>query len=224
LRLGAVAGVSGVVLTITMGYLHPSAEQPNNSVAAFHEYAHSQHWTSIHMGQFVGALLIVIALVSLGRPLSRRPGPAGALAVVGTLTAVLVAAVFAVQMAVDGVALKGTIDAWSHATSATDQATAFQTAEAIRWIEKALSAFFHLVNGITLLMLGAAIAVGRPPPRWLGWIGVVAGIGVLAGSWSTAHTGFSPQASTILLLPSLLTMIFVLGVSGSMWRRSRTIA
>jgi hypothetical protein len=208
-------------VTIVMGFLHPSKEQPNNSVAAFHEYARSQHWTAVHLGQFVGALLIVIALVSLGRPLSRQPGPAGALAVVGSVCAVLVAAVFAVQMAVDGVALKGTIDAWTHATTATDQATAFQTAEAVRWIEKALSALFHLVNGITLLTLGASVAIGRNHASWLGWIGATAGAGFLAGAWSTAHTGFSPQSATILLAPTLLGMVFVLGAGASMWRRSR---
>ncbi|GAA3510714.1 hypothetical protein [Georgenia daeguensis] len=47
----------------------------------------------------------------------------------------LVAAVFAVQMAVDGVALKGAVDTWVNAAEADRQA-AFVAAEAVRWTEK----------------------------------------------------------------------------------------
>jgi hypothetical protein len=56
----------------------------------------------VHIGQFVGTPFIVLAFVALARSLYQQPGVAGALAVVGTVTAILVAAVFAVQMAVDG--------------------------------------------------------------------------------------------------------------------------
>jgi hypothetical protein len=131
LRVGALMGVVGIVLQVVMGFLHPAHADPNDSAAAFREYAHSEHWTSIHIGQFIGTLLIVLALVSLARGLSHQPGIAGAFAVVGGVTAVLVAGVFAVQMAVDGVALKGTFDAWTSATSAADKTAAFGVADGI---------------------------------------------------------------------------------------------
>jgi hypothetical protein len=105
-----------------MGFLHPSHAQPNDSAAAFDEYSHSQAWTYVHIGQFAGTLLVVITLVAIARSLSRQPGIPGALAVLGGVTAVLIAAVFAVQMAVDGVALKGTID--THSLSRAELADA----------------------------------------------------------------------------------------------------
>ena len=184
--------------------MHPSNADPNDSAAAFQEYAASNTWTIVHLGQFFAALLVALALVTLAWSLTRQGGVAGALAVIGGVTAILVAAIFAVQMAVDGVALKATIDTWTNATQAGDKASAYQVAEGMRVPEKGLSGFFHLVNGTTLLALGLGIAFGRSYPRWLGWVGAVSGLGFLAGGIVTAHTGFSPLAGTVLLGPTSL--------------------
>src|SRR5687768_10044623 len=67
LRLGAAAGVSGVVLQIAMALLHPSHADPNDSVAAFREYAASDLWTAVHIGQFVGTVLIALGLLAFAR-------------------------------------------------------------------------------------------------------------------------------------------------------------
>ena len=221
LRIAAVAVPIGIVSEILMEALHPSKADPNNSAAAFLEYAASNIWTIVHIGQFFAALLVALALVTLARSLARQSGVAGALAVIGGVTAILVAAVFAVQMAVDGVALKAAIDTWTNASQA-DKASAYQVAEGMRALEKGLSGFFHLINGTTLLALGLAIAFGRSYPRWLGWVGAVSGLGFLVGGVVTAYTGFSSLAGTVLLGPTVLSAIFLLGAAVCMWRRSST--
>jgi hypothetical protein len=221
LTVGVVAAVLGVLVEVAMGFLHPSHAQPNDSAAAFEEYSHSQAWTYVHIGQFAGTVLVVLALVAIARTLSRQPGTAGAMAVVGTLTAVLVAAVFAVQMAVDGVALKGTVDTWAHASSAADRSAAFLVADGVRWIEKALSSFFHLLNGTTLLALGLSVVLGRMARRWLGWVGIVAGAGFLVGGVITSRTGFSPDSGRFLTPALLLSAVFVIGTAVSLQRAAR---
>lgn len=148
----------------------------------------------------------------------RRPGLAGALALIGAVTALLVAAVFTVQMAVDGVALTGAIDAWA-AAFGPDKVAAFQMADDIRWVEKGLGGFFQVLNGLTLLALGRSVAFGHAFARWLGWMGAAAGIGWVTGGTITAHTGFSSQAGTVLLAASALAAVFLVGESVSMWRR-----
>jgi len=218
LSVGLVAAVVGIVVEVAMGFLHPSHAQPNNSAAAFEEYSHSQDWTYVHIGQFAGTLLVVIALVAIARTLSGQPAVAGAMAVVGTVTAVLVGAVFAVQMAVDGVALKGTVDTWAHASTATDRSAAFLVADGVRWVEKALSSFFHLLNGTTLLALGLSVLLGQMTRRWLGWVGVVAGIGFLVGGIITSRTGFSPDASRVLTSALLLSAVFLIATPVSLRR------
>jgi hypothetical protein len=218
LRIAALAIPVGLVLQIGMETLHPSKADPNDSVAAFQEYAASGTWTIVHIGQFFAALLVALALVTLARSLTGDGGPSAALGVIGGVTAVLVAAIFAVQMAVDGVALKATIDTWMQAAQA-DKASAFQVAEGTRALEKGLSGFFHLANGTTSLALGLAIVFGRSYPRWLGWVGAVSGLGFIAGGVVTAHTGFSPLAGNVLLGPVVLGAIFLLGAAVCMWRR-----
>jgi hypothetical protein len=220
LRFAAIAIPVGLVLQILMESLHPSKADPNNSAAAFQEYAAAETWTIVHIGQFFAELLVVLAMVALARALTREGGVNGALAVIGGATAVLVAAIFAVQMAVDGVALKATIDTWINATQAADKASAYQVAEGIRAIEKGLSGFFHLTNGTTLLVLGLAIAFGRSYPRWLGWVGAVSGLGFLIGGVVAAHTGFSALTGTVILGPVVLGTVFLLGAAVCMWRRS----
>jgi len=51
-----------------------------------------------------------------------------------------------------------------------------------------------------------------------GLVGVVAGVGYLAGGVVTAHTGFSPIAGTVLLAPLALTVVFLVGGSLVLWR------
>lgn len=219
-RLAAVLGGLGVVLVVIMeGFLHPQRAHPNDSPAAFREYAASGSFTSIHIGDFVGTLCIVLVLVALYRSVAHQDGWPRACATVGVLTAVVLAAVFTVQMAVDGVALKSAVDDWV-AAPAAQKPTAFRVANGIRDVEKGLSGFFQITNGITLLGFGLAIALGHRHPRWLGVVGALAGLGALVGGWATAHTGFSTAAGRFSLPTVLLLAVFVLGVCTSLWRQS----
>ena len=219
LRIGAVAGVTGLLLQLVMDRMHPSQADPNDSGAAFTEYSRYGLWTIVHIGQFLGVLLLVLALLALARALSRQRGLPGALAIVGSVTAILIAAVFAVQMAVDGVALRSAIDTWTSAAG-PEKASAFQVAEGLRDVEKGLSGFFHLNNGLTLVALGLSVALGHLYPRWLGWVAVLAGLGFLTGGVVTAHSGFSADAGLVLTPGLLLLAVFVVGIGISMWRRA----
>jgi len=220
LRIGAVAGIAGLLLQVVMDELHPGHADPNDSRAAFAEYARSGIWTAVHIGQFAGTLLIALALLALARALSRQGGRVGALAALGAVTTVMLATIFAVQMAVDGVALRAAIDTWTASPVGPVKTSAFQVAEGVRALEKGLSGFFHLANGITLLALGLAVALGRTYARWLGWTAVVAGLAFLVGGVVTARTGFSSEAGLVLRPALLLLAVFLVGICVSMWRRA----
>jgi hypothetical protein len=218
--VGATAGLTGLFVQVVMGQMHPAHADPNNSRAAFIEYANDANWTAVHIGQWAGTLLLGLALLILALSLVPQPGLPGALAFVGAVTSVLLVAVFTVQMAVDGVALRSTIDTWTNTPVGAGKASAFQVAEGVRDLEKGLSGFFHLNNGLTLVTLGLSIALGHLYTRWLGWVAVVAGLGFLAGGVVTAQTGFSTTAGAVLTPALLLLVVFVAGVCVSMWRRA----
>jgi hypothetical protein len=220
LRLGASAMVLGLLGQLPLGAFHPHEAYANNSAAAFHEYSHSQDWVLVHLGQFLGALLVALGLVAIATSLARPGGWAGALGVVAAVTAVTSVAVFAVQMAVDGVALKAAVDAWVSAPSGVEQDVAYRVAESIRSVEKGLSALFNLTNGLTLLSLGLGLGMGRSHPRWLGWTGAAAGLGLLTVGMVTAQTGFSREAASLVLPTTAVLTVFVVGMAVAMWRRA----
>ena len=216
LRVGASSAFAGFVLQFVASSGHPGHAAPNESVAVFQEYAASSNWTTVHLGQFAGGLLIALALVFIARSLPRH-GIAGAFALIGGTAAVIWAAIFAVQMAVDGFALKATIDAWVSAPPA-DRSAAFLVAEGIRAIEMGLSSLFHVMNGTALLTLGLAVALGRTYSSWLGWFGAAAGVGYILGGISTANTGFSSASSQILGAALIPGVVFLFGMAVAMWR------
>jgi len=222
LRFAAAAGVVGVLVEIVMDQLHPGKAPPNDSAASFLEYSRSSAWTAVHIGQFTGAFLVTLMLLTIARLGASRRGPTGVLATVGGFAALLYAAVFAVQMAVDGVALKAAIDSWAGAATPGDRSSAFHVAESVRWTEKGLAGFFQTINGMTLFSLGLSMALGRSFPRWVGWVGVTAGAAFVAGGISTAHTGFSAASGTLLMPATLLLVVFLGGVFTTMWRRGST--
>src|ERR687895_97565 len=106
LRIGAALAVSGIVLLVLSGFLHPAQADPGNSAAAFQEYSASDLWIAVHLIQFFSALFILGALVALYRSIVREQGTATALAWLGVASAVASIAVAAVLQAVDGIALK----------------------------------------------------------------------------------------------------------------------
>jgi hypothetical protein len=216
LRSAVVAAVLGFGLQLVASAQHPTRVDPNDSAAVFVEYAASSAWTLIHLGQFVGGLLVAVSLVQIGRSLP-RDGIAGALASIGSIAAIVWASIFGVQMAVDGVALKATIDAWLAAPAGSADA-AFLVAEGVRSIEKGLSALFILTNGVTLLALGLAVAAGRTYAPWLGWFGTAAGLGFIAGGVTTAHTGFSAEAASVIGSAQVPALVFLFGTAVAMWR------
>ena len=219
-RLGALAALIGLPVQIIVSGLHPGAHDPNASAAVFLDYAASPAWTAIHIGQFFGTLLITLGLLAVARSVVRRGGVGGTLAQGSIVALVLVAGVFAIQMAVDGVVLREAIRTWIDASDAARKASAFDVAETVRWLEKGLSGFFHLANGTSLLLLGLSIAASGTFNRALGVAGVIAGLGFLSGGCETAHTGFSGQAGSFLSVALLPLLVFVVGASISLWRHA----
>jgi hypothetical protein len=218
LRLGALAAVIGVVLEIVAQSFHAGHDDPNNSALIFHEYAESSIWTAVHLAQFLGAFLVALALLAICRTLVAQSRAGRAPALVGGLAVITSIAVFAIQMAVDGVVLKETIATWLATTTPTDQAAAFYVADGVRWLEKALSGMFHILNGTALIGLGVSMVAGRAAPRLLGLPAIVAGAAFVAGGYVTEHSGFSVEAGSIVGPAALVGAAFLVGAAIWMWR------
>jgi hypothetical protein len=90
-------------------------------------------------------------------------------------------------------------------------------AAAVSGIEFALDG---ALVGSVFLAIGAAVAVGRTYPAWLGWLGAAAGIGLIAGAFAGFHGGLWNEAAAIERSAAAVAALFILAASSAMWRRS----
>ena len=154
-RVGAVLFLLGLVLLVISTELHPAHENPMDNPAVFREYAQSDLWVAVHLGQWVGFLLVVGGLVALSFSLAIREDAAAAVARFGLAAAVTTGASFTILQAVDGIALKRAVDAWANAPP-DQQVAAFAAAEAIRWIEIGVNSLAFSLVGLSLVLYGIA--------------------------------------------------------------------
>jgi hypothetical protein len=122
----------------------------------------------VHLGQFVGVLAALAGLLILARALRARGG-VNALALFAAGATVATAATWVILQAVDGVALKQTVDSWA-AASGVQETIRFADAETVRWLEWGVQSYFRALLGVSLALFGAAIVITRLVPAWLGWV------------------------------------------------------
>jgi hypothetical protein len=215
-RLGAVALPIGVVLIAISEIFHPSKQDPMDFPAVFREYASSHVWTTVHFGEYFGFLFLLGGLVALYYSVSARPGVGAGIAPFGFAAAVATAASFTVLQAVDGVTLRYAIHNWVSAP-APQKSAAFAAAEVARWTEIGMNGFSYFLAGLTLLIFGLAIALGRVYPRWVGSIAVLSGAALMYdGAVVVAYEGF--VADIVKLVGLLLLAIWAFIMAFLMWR------
>jgi hypothetical protein len=215
-RIGAVALPLGIVLIAISEIFHPSREDPMDFPAVFEEYAQSNVWTTVHLGEYFGFLLLLGGLVALYYSVSARPGAGAGLAPFGLAAAVATAASFTVLQAVDGVTLRYAVDAWASAP-APQKTAAFAAAEVARWTEIGMNSLSFFLAGLTLFLFGLAIALGRVYPRWVGLMAAISGAAFMYdGVVVVAYEGFVPSIVKTVGLLLLAVWAFVMAVL--MWR------
>src|SRR5262245_24206283 len=193
-RIGAAAAIGGAVTLFIATLLHPMSADPNDAPAAFTEYAADRLWVATHLGQFVGIAVLGVALVSLAAVM--EAGAPAAWACIGVVgTAASVAAGAALQ-AVDGVALKLTVDRWARASGEARE-HAFEAAFAVRQVEIGMASLLSVVMGLTVSVFGVSMLLGRRFPGWLGWWGV-----------AQAYTGFSTLAMDLGMLAGCVLLVW----------------
>ena len=216
LRLSAALLVVGFILYVVVGLLHPDGPANNHRVV-FAEYAASASWTAVHLGQFAGMAVIIAGLLVLYFALDVRAGGAAWAARLGAVSAAVALGLYGVLQAVDGVALKQAVDAWVSAPEAEKPAR-FAGAETIRWLEWGARSYQSFMFGLTLILLGSAVALTARLPRALGYLMGLSGVAYLVQGWVVGVEGF-PESNTFAILAGyvlILAWIIWLGVVA--WR------
>jgi Domain of unknown function (DUF4386) len=231
LRMGSVAFLAGIVIFMvsTIGF-HAGTRDPMDNPAVFAVYAQSDPWIAAHIGQFAGILLIFAGgFVALFRLLSRsESGVASALAWFGLVTAIITASTFTILQAVDGVALKIAVDTWYAIPASTaeageeQKAIAFRVAEGLRWTEWGVQAYYRMLSGAVALIFGVAIARSTVLSKWIGAVGIAAGIVTLAAGVVVAYVGFSSVRDPVADLSTFIFYPWLVILGIFMWRKTMT--
>jgi len=214
-RFGGVAALGGALALFASTLMHPLDADPNAPRAAFAEYAADPVWVWSHLGQFTGLAMLGAALVALAATL--EPGGAEAWGRIGVVGAAAMVAVGAALQAVDGVALKIVVERWASAAGG-DRASAFEAAFAVRQVEVGLASLLSLVSGLTLAVFGVALILSARYPAWLGVVGLLGGLGMVAAGAAQASTGFSGLAMDLSMPASFVLLAWAVLAGLLMWR------
>ncbi|HEY6755800.1 MAG TPA: DUF4386 family protein [Nitrososphaera sp.] len=225
LRMGSVAFLAGVIITIVSTLFHATSEDLTDHPVVFAAYAQSDPWIAAHIGQFAGVMLIFAGgFVALFRLLVlSESSAASALAWLGFAVTIAAASTFAILQAVDGIALKRAVDSWYTTTTTTttteEKAIAFRVAEGIRWIEIGINSINRIIQGAVAIIFGVAIAKSALLSRWIGAVGIFAGAATIIAGVGVAYVGFAPMpiVGDMATIASF-TWAVILGIF--MWRKT----
>src|SRR5215204_1728851 len=235
LRMGSVAFLAGLAIAVVSTFVfHPrgTGEELMNNPFIFAVYAEDDLWIATHIGQFAGLLLIYAGgFVALFRMLSRSDSGtvASALAWFGLVTSILTASALTILQAVDGIALKIAVDTWYATPSSSEagnggregeKAIALRVAEGLRWTEWGIQAYYRMLQGAIALIFGVAIAKGAILSRWIGAVGIAAGVAGIAAGVVTAYVGFSSVRDPVADLSTLLLYPWIIILGIFMWRKT----
>jgi hypothetical protein len=228
LRMGSIAFFAGLAIALvsTLAF-HPTGtgEELMNNPFIFAVYAEDDLWIASHIGQFAGILLIFAGgFVALHRLLVKsESATASALSWLGLVTAIITASTFTILQAVDGIALKVATDTWYAIPPSEEERKAIYlgVAEGIRWNEWGLQSYYRMLWGAASVIFGVAIIKSVVLRKWIGAVGIAAGVVTIASGVVMAYVGFSSARD---LVADLSTAIFypwlvILGIF--MWRKTR---
>src|ERR671921_2629424 len=190
LRLSATLVVIGELFFFLVTLFHRGRKDPNTHPAVFAEYASSGSWIAVHFGQFVLMAVLLAGLLVLSFALNVRSGVLGWVGRFAAVSVVVALALYGVVQAVDGVANKHAVDAWSSAPEA-EKAARFASAETMRWLEWGTSSYQTFMFAVALILLATVIVWTARVPRPIGYLMGLAAIPSLAQSWVLGTEGFA---------------------------------
>jgi hypothetical protein len=189
----------------------------NDHPAIFAEYAGSEIWKAVHLGQFASAAILLAGLFALFFALDVQAGPARWPGRFGAASAVVALALYGVLQAVDGVGNKEVDEAWVSAPGA-EKAARFASAEAMRWLEWGVRSYLDFALGLALLLFAAAVARAAAVPRPIAYLMGLSGLTYVVQGWVVGSEGFSGTHTILILLAWVLSLAWMIWLVVVAWR------
>jgi hypothetical protein len=161
--------------------------------------------------------VIIAGLLVLYFALDLRAVGAAWMARLGAVSAAVALGLCGVLQAVDGVALKHVVDAWASAPDA-EKAARFASAETIRWLEWGTRSYQSFMFGLTLILLGGAVALTARLPRAVGYLIGLSGLAYIVQGWVLGSEGFSATNTFAIVASDVLILAWIIWLVVVAWR------
>ncbi|HXK61425.1 MAG TPA: hypothetical protein PLP42_16185 [Acidobacteriota bacterium] len=218
LRIGAISAIVGTPVTMAAGSGFDNLTNQAGPQAVLQTLASypGWYWPIVHLGFIFGATLWAFAFVALARSLT--PGPSRALGSYGAIAMVLGVAVHIVDSSISGFGLSSLATAWATAPAAEQTILVRQADTFLHIIRGTWVNVLNFYSGLPFILAGLGIAVGTRYPPWLGWIGLVGGLGsLLMGILMFLRLDLIPQRVYIGF--AILASLWLLVIGVLMWVR-----
>ncbi|MBZ5623852.1 MAG: DUF4386 family protein [Acidobacteriia bacterium] len=206
----------GQLLYIVVTLFHAGGEA-NNHHAVFAGYARSGIWAAVHAGQFACMAIFLAGLFALFFALDVEAGTARWAGRFGAVSAAVTLALYGGVLAVDGVALKQTVNAWASAPEA-EKAARFASAEAMRWLEWGMRSYENFALGLAVLLFAAAVVRTAWVPRPIAWLMGLSDLTYLVQGWVSGSEGFSRTHTIVIILAEVLNVAWMIWLVVFAWR------
>lgn len=207
LRLAGPLLLAGQLGYIAVTQLHAGGSA-NHHHEIFETYAHNQVWGLVHIGQFGSMAVLLAGLLVFASAFNSETGAGRWLARLGAAATIATLALYGALQAVDGVALKESVNAWAAAPEA-EKAARFAVAESIRWLEWGIRGYQDFALGVALLLLAGAAYLSSHLPRSIGSLIGVSGIAYITQGWIAGTEGFSTAQSIWIVTGWALGIIWM---------------
>lgn len=220
LRVGAACAILGAVISVAagMGFGNLTNEYGTEEVLRIIAAQPRWYWPTVHLAFIVGAFLWVIAFLALAASLERDWR--GMLGSLGAASVIIGAAIHIIDSSISGAGLAALASAWATAP-ATEQASLVRVGDALLYVLhgtwSSVHSYFH---GVPFILSGAAVAVSARYPRWLGWIGVIGGAGILT-SGLLMFFGIALGSRRVWVVFAQVVSLWMVAIGVLMWRRAR---
>ncbi|SFP69036.1 hypothetical protein SAMN05421810_103111 [Amycolatopsis arida] len=204
---GAVALVAGTVLYAAMSFLHgdPPITEPDEIL----DYvADRPLWRAEHMVNILAVFLWLGAFTALTGATAGTAAHRVARYAQATLTAT--AGVYTVYFGIHAFGTTAMADRWVEASGAAREAMLTET-QAVLDVLASVAFPAQGLLGLSILLYGVSIALSTDLPRWLGWIGAVAGAGWLAGAVLMTFSVIVPFTTVAWVWMIALAVVMVKG-------------
>jgi hypothetical protein len=208
-KIGSVGFIIGAILLVIFSVLEPHVSDPSDTQAVLQKFGENETLTEACLLLIaVGSWAVMAGVMGVYRAISARGAAWARLGFYGILIGTTILSISSAL----GMAEAGAAANWL-AAPAAGKLTAYSIAASLHAGCLSVQTMGYIGYWLALAILGIGMVLSAVYPRWMGWVGIILGIGTMAAVgvvMAFAGPGSTTQVVTVVL--SLLSCLYALVV------------